>query len=129
MRNFTEYNDQFILNLVKQVKGNPYKCTANVQYAVGVNKLIPMLVIYQDISTDWDYEYATIFCERMDAVNFCSNNCISIDDLRAMQEYYDSIAIQNSIEDIEYEQECEEYERALYEEYSWYVHARQMGWE
>ena len=23
----------------------------------------------------------------------------------------------------------EEYERALYEEYSWYIHARQMGWE
>ena len=129
MRNLTDYNDQFILDLIKQVNGNPYKCTANVQYAVRFNKLIPMLVIYQDISIGWDDEYATIFCERVDDVDFCDNNHISIDDLHTMQEYYDSIAIQNSVEDIEYEQECEEYERALYEEYSWYVHARQMGWE
>jgi hypothetical protein len=100
-----------------------------VQYAVGFNKLIPVLVIYQDYGIGWDDEYATIFCEDTEAVDFCSDNCISIDDLRAMQEYYDSIAIQNGIEDIEYEQEYEEYERALYEEYSWYIHARQMGWE
>ena len=129
MRNFTNYDDQFILHLIEQVKGNPHKCTSNVQYSVGFNKLIPMLVIYQDASMDWDDEYAIIFCEDTEAVNFCSDNCISIGDLRAMQEYYDSIAIQNGIEDIEYEQECEEYERALYEEYSWYIHARQMGWE
>lgn len=129
MRNLTDYDDQFILYLIEQAKGNPYKCTANVQYSVGFNKLIPMLVIYQDASMDWDDEYATIFCEDTEAVDFCSDNCISIGDLRAMQEYYDSIAIQNGIEDIEYEQECEEYERALYEEYSWYIHARQMGWE
>jgi hypothetical protein len=129
MRNLTEYNDQFILNLIGQAKGNPYKCTANVQYAVKGNNLIPVLVIYQDCSIGWDDEYSTIFCEKVDAVDFCDDNHISIDDLHTMQEYYDSIAIQNSIEDIEYEQECEEYERALYEEYSWYVHARQMGWE
>ena len=129
MKNLTTYNDQFILGLIKQVKGNPYKCTANVQYAVGSNKLIPMLVIYQDISLDWDYEYATIFCERVDAVNFCDDNHISIDDLHAMQEYYDSVAFQKNIDDIEYELACEEYERDLYEEYSWYIHARQMGWE
>ena len=102
MRNLTNYNDQFILKLIKQVKGNPHKCTANVQYAVEFNKLIPMLVIYQDISIGWDYEYATIFCERVDTVNFCSDNCISIEDLRIMQEYYDSIAFQKNIDDIEY---------------------------
>lgn len=129
MRNLTNYDDQFILDLIKQVKGNPYKCTANVQYAVGFNKLIPMLVIYQDISEGWDHEYSTIFCEKADAVNFCSDNCISIEGLRAMQEYYDSVALQKSIEDIEYEQECEEYERALQAEYDWYIKARQMGWE
>lgn len=129
MVNLTKYHDLFILHLIKQVNGNPYKCTANVQYAVGINRLIPMLVIYQDCSTDWDYEYSTIFCEKVDAVNFCSDNCISINDLHSMEEYYDSIAIQNGIEDIEYEQECEEYEEALYEEYSWYIKARQMGWE
>jgi hypothetical protein len=129
MVNLTDYNDQFILDLIKQVKGNPYKCTANVQYAVGFNKLIPILVIYQDCSIDWDDEYSTIFYEKVDAVDFCDDNHISIGDLHTMQEYYDSIAIQKSIEDIEYEQECEEYERALYEEYSWYIHARQMGWE
>ena len=129
MVNLTNYDDQFILDLIKQVKGNPYKCTVNVQYAVKGNSLIPVLVIYQDCSIDWNDEYSTIFCEKVEAVNFCDDSHISIDDLHAMQEYYDSIAIQDSIEDIEYEQECEEYERALYEEDSWYIHARQMGWE
>ena len=129
MRNLTEYNDQFILHLIKQVKGNPYKCTANVQCAVGFNRLIPMLVIYQDVSEGWDYEYSTIFCEKVDAVNFCSDNCISLGELHAMQEYYSSVAFQKNVDDIEYELECEKYEKALYEEYSWYIHARQMGWE
>ena len=129
MRNLTEYNDQFILHLIKQVKGNPYKSIANVQYAVGFNRLIPMLVIYQDVSEGWDYEYSTIFCEKEDAVNFCDDNHISIGDLHAMQEYYSSVAFQKNVDDIEYELECEEYEKALYEEYSWYIYARQMGWE
>ena len=44
-----------------------------------------------------------------------------------MQEYYASVAFQKNVDDIEYELECEEYEKALYEEYSWYIHARQMG--
>ena len=60
MRNLTNYDDQFILYLIEQAKGNPYKCTANVQYSVGFNKLIPMLVIYQDASIGWNDEYVTI---------------------------------------------------------------------
>jgi hypothetical protein len=54
---------------------------------------------------------------------------ITEEDYKAMQEYYDTVALQHGIEDAEYERECEEYEQALYEEYSWYIHARQMGWE
>ena len=124
MRNLTEYNDQFILSLIEQVKGNPYKCTANVQYAVGFNKLIPMLVIYQDYSTGWDYDDRQIFCETKEAVDFCLDNCMTLEDLKAMQEYYDTVALQHGIDDAEYEKECEEYEQALYEEYSWYIQAR-----
>lgn len=129
MRNLTDYNDQFILDLIKQVNGNPYKCTANVQYAVRFNRLIPMLVIYQDYSTGWDYDDRVIFCETTEAVDFCQENYLSIEDLHAMEEYYNTAAIQHNIDDVEYEKECEEYEQALYEEYSWYIHARQMGWE
>ena len=129
MRNLTEYNDQFILGLIKQVNGNPYKCTANVQYAVRFNRLIPVLVIYQDYSTGWDYDERQIFCEDKEAVDFCLGNCMTLKDLKAMQEYYNTMALQHGIEDAEYEKECEEYEQALYEEYSWYIHARQMGWE
>lgn len=129
MVNLTNYNDQFILGLIKQVNGNPYKCTANVQYAVRFNRLIPVLVIYQDYSTGWDYDERQIFCENKEAVDFCLDNCMTLKDLKAMQEYYDTMALQHGIEDAEYEKECEEYEQALYEEYSWYIHARQMGWE
>ena len=129
MRNLTNYNDQFILGLIEQVNGNPYKCTANVQYAVRFNRLIPMLVIYQDYSTGWNYDDRVIFCETTEAVDFCQENCLSIEDLHAMEEYYNTVAIQHNIDDVEYERECEEYEQALYEEYSWYIHARQMGWE
>ena len=129
MRNFTNYNDQLILHLIGQVKGNPHKCTANVQYAVGFNKLIPMLVIYQDYSTGWDYDERQIFCETTEAVDFCLDNCMTLEDLKAMQEYYDTVGFQHAIDDAEYEKECEEYEQALYEEYSWYIKARQMGWE
>ena len=128
MRNLTEYNDQFILSLIKQVKGNPYKCTANVQYAVEGNHLIPVLVIYQDINLGWDDEYATVFCERTEAVDFCDCR-MSIGNLFAMIEYYTKISFQISVNDIEYEAECEEYEAALEAEHSWYIKARQMGWE
>lgn len=54
---------------------------------------------------------------------------ITEEDYKAMQEYYDTVDFQHAINDAEYEKECEEYEQALYEEYSWYIHARQMGWE
>ena len=128
MRNLTEYNDQFILNLIEQVKGNPYKCTANVQYAVEGNHLIPVLVIYQDISLGWDDEYATVFCERKEAVDFCDES-MSIGDLFAMIEYYTETSFQANVNDIEYEAECEEYEAALEAEHAWYIKARQMGWE
>ena len=128
MRNLTEYNDQFILNLIKQVKGNPYKCTANVQYAVEGNHLIPVLVIYQDNSKDWDIDDAVLFCERTEAVDFC-NESMSIGDLFTMIEYYTKISFQANVNDIEYEAECEEYEAALEAEHSWYIKARQMGWE
>ena len=124
MRNLTEYNDQFILSLIEQVNGNPYKCTANVQYAVEGNHLIPVLVIYQDNSKDWDIDDAVLFCERTEAVDFCLDNCMTLADLCVMQEYYDTVALQHCIDDAEYEKECEEYEQALYEEYSWYIHAR-----
>ena len=66
-----------------------------------------------------DYEY-TMFLETMGITN---------SDYQAMLDYYDTVALQHGIEDAEYERECEEYEQALYEEYSWYIHARQMGWE
>lgn len=128
MRNLTEYNDQFILSLIEQAKGNPYKCTANVQYAVEGNHLIPVLVIYQDNSYGWDIDDAVLFCERTEAVNFC-DECMSIEDLFAMVDYYEKISFQNIVNDIEYELGCEEYEQAMLEEYSWYIHARRMGWE
>ena len=132
MRNLTEYNDLFILNLIKQVKGNPYKCTANVQYAVEGNHLIPVLVIYQDNSKDWDIDDAVLFCERTEAVDFCDES-MSIGDLFDMIEYYTKISFQANVNDIEYETECEEYDeqyhQALQEELSWYLKARQMGWE
>ena len=65
------------------------------------------------------YEH-TLFLETMG---------ITEEDYKAMQEYYDTVALQHAIEDAEYEIECEEYEQALYEEYAWYTHARQMDWE
>ena len=128
MRNLTEYNDQFILSLIEQAKGNPYKCTANVQYAVEGNNLIPVLVIYQDNSKDWDIDDAVLFCERTEAVDFCDEN-MSIGDLFAMSDYYKKISFQANVNDIEYMIECGEYENALQEEHKWYLKARQMGWE
>ena len=127
MRNLTEYNAQFILNLIKQAKGNPYKCTANVQYAVEGNHLIPVLVIYQDISLDWNDEYATVFCQRTEAIDFCDE--MSIGDLFAMIEYYAEASFQANVNDIKFEKECEEYEAALEAEHAWYIKARQNGWE
>lgn len=126
MVNLTNYDDQFILDLIKQVNGNPYKCTANVQYAVKGNNLIPVLVIYQDCSIDWDDEYSTIFCERVDAVDFCNEVGMSIFDMEAMLEYYSAEAYQQMINDLEYE---EEYEEWMAQELAWYNHARMMGWE
>ena len=128
MRNLTEYNDQFILNMIEQVKGNPYKCTANVQYAVEGNHLIPVLVIYQDNSIGWEIDDAVLFCERTEAVDFCDER-MSIGDLFAMIEYYTKISFQANVNDIEYEIAAEDYAKALQEEYSWYIKARQMGWE
>lgn len=126
MVNLTNYDDQFILDLIKQVNGNPYKCTANVQYAVKGNNLIPVLVIYQDCSIDWDDEYSTIFCERLDAVDFCNEVGMSIFDMEAMLEYYSAEAFQKMVNDLEYE---EEYEEWMAQELAWYNHARMMGWE
>lgn len=128
MKNLTEYNDQFILGLIEQAKGNPYRCTANVQYGVEGNHLFPVLVIYQDISEGWENNDAVLFCERTEAVDFCDEH-MSIEDLSIMVDYYKNISFQEEINDIEYEMECEEYERALMEELAWYNHARQMGWE
>jgi hypothetical protein len=54
---------------------------------------------------------------------------MSIGDLFAMIEYYTKISFQANVNDIEYEVECEEYEAALEAEHSWYIKARQMGWE
>ena len=126
MVNLTNYDDQFILDLIKQVNGNPYKCTANVQYAVKGNNLIPVLVIYQDCSIDWDDEYSTIFCERVDAIDFCNEVGMSIFDMEAMLEYYSAEAYQQMINDLEYE---EEYREWMAQELAWYNHARMMGWE
>ena len=126
MVNLTNYDDQFILDLIKQVKGNPYKCTANVQYAVKGNNLIPVLVIYQDCSIDWDDEYSTLFCERVDAVDFCNEVGMSIFDMEAMLEYYSAEAYQQMINDLEYE---EEYREWMAQELAWYNKARMMGWE
>ena len=128
MRNLTEYNDQFILSLIEQVKGNPYKCTANVQYSVEGNHLIPVLVIYQDNSKDWDIDDAVLFCERTEAVDYCDGK-MNLVDFFAMLSYYKNQAFQDTVNDIEYEAECREYEAALEAEHSWYNHARMMGWE
>lgn len=129
MRNLTEYNDQFILNLIKQVKGNPYKSTAIVQYAVSFNKLIPVLCIYQDFSQGWDYDDRCIFCEQTALLDLCEEMHMSVWDAKAMIEYYSEQSFQKNVNDIEYEIECEEYEAALEAEHSWYIKARQMGWE
>lgn len=126
MVNLTNYDDQFILDLIKQVNGNPYKCTANVQYAVKGNNLIPVLSIYQDNSTDWDVDDVILFCERVDAVDFCNEVGMSIFDMEAMLEYYSAEAFQQMVNDLEYE---EEYEEWMAQELAWYNHARMMGWE
>lgn len=128
MRNLTEYNDQFILSLIEQANGNPYKCTATVQYAVEGNHLIPVLVIYQDNSQSWDIDDVVLFCERTAAIEFCDMN-MSIDDLFTMISYYETKSFQDAVNDIEYEIECEEYQQAMIEELAWYNHARMMGWE
>lgn len=126
MRNLTDYNDQFILDLIKQVNGNPYKCTANVQYAVRFNRLIPVLVIYQDYSIGWDCDDRVIFCKDTAIIDFCDEMCISISDADNMLDYYSTVEFQKTVNDIEYE---EEYDEWLYQEFAWYSHARQMGWE
>lgn len=126
MVNLTNYDDQFILDLIKQVNGNPYKCTANVQYAVKGNNLIPVLSIYQDNSTDWDVDDVILFCERVDAVDFCNEVGMSIFDMETMLEYYSAEAFQQMVNDLEYE---EEYEEWMAQELAWYNHARMMGWE
>lgn len=126
MVNLTNYDDQFILDLIKQVNGNPYKCTANVQYAVKGNNLIPVLSIYQDNSTDWDVNDVILFCERVDAVDFCNEVGMSIFDMETMLEYYSAEAYQQMINDLEYE---EEYREWMAQELAWYNHARMMGWE
>jgi hypothetical protein len=126
MVNLTNYDDQFILDLIKQVNGNPYKCTANVQYAVKGNNLIPVLSIYQDNSTDWDVDDVILFCERVDAVDFCNEVGMSIFDMETMLEYYSAEAYQQMINDLEYE---EEYREWMAQELAWYNHARMMGWE
>lgn len=126
MVNLTNYDDQFILDLIKQVNGNPYKCTANVQYAVKGNNLIPVLSIYQDNSTDWDVDDVILFCERVDAVDFCNEVGMSIFDMEAMLEYYSAEAYQQMINDLEYE---EEYREWMAQELAWYNKARMMGWE
>lgn len=110
MRNLTEYNDGFILSLIKKLGGNPWKCTANVQYAVEFNRLVPVFVIYQDYSEDWDYDDRCIYCEKIAALEFCEDSQINTADLDAMLEYYDKIAFQKIVNDIEYEMECAEYQ-------------------
>lgn len=129
MRNLTEYNDQFILNLIKQNNGNPWKCTANVQYGVEYPRIVPFLIIYQDYSEDWDIDDRVIFCEKVEALDFCGQMHITIDDLNAMVEYYSAEEFQQMVNDLEYEAECIKHEKALQAEYDWYIKARQMGWE
>lgn len=97
MKNLTTYNDQFILGLIEQVKGNPHKCTANVQYAVGKTRLIPVLVIYQDYSTDWNYDDRPIFCEEVSTIEFCDEFNISLNDLATMVKYYDEVSFQDCV--------------------------------
>ena len=125
MRNLTEYSDQYILDLIEDCNANPYKCTANVQWTVGFNKLIPVLCIYQDSSIDWDNDDRCIFCEQTALIDLCEEMCMSIWDAKAMLEYYSKQSFQKNVNDIEYEIECEEYEAALEAEHSWYI----KGWE
>ena len=129
MKNLTEYNDQFILSLIKQVKGNPYKCTANVQYAVEGNHLIPVLCIYQDFSKDWDYDDRCIFCEQTALLDLCDWMGISPWIAHNMIDYYKEESFQKNVNDLEYEAECKKYEAALEAEHSWYIKTRQNGWE
>lgn len=128
MKNLTNYNSQFILSLIEQAHGNPYKCTANVQWAVEGSHIIPVLVIYQDNSQSWDIDDVVLFCERVAAIEFCDMN-MSIDDLFTMISYYETKSFQDAVNDIEYEIECEEYQQAMIAELDWYNHARMMGWE
>ena len=129
MRNLTEYSDLYILSLMEDINANPHKSTANVQYAVSFNKLIPVLCIYQDFSQDWDYDNRCLFCEQTALLDLCEEMHMSVWDAKAMIEYYSEHSFPMNIEELEYEKECEEYETALQEEYSWYIKARQMGWE
>jgi hypothetical protein len=46
-----------------------------------------------------------------------------------MIEYYTKVSFQANVNDIEFMIGCEEYEAALEAEHSWYIKARQMGWE
>ena len=121
MRNLTDYNDQFILSLIEQLNVNPYRCAANVQYAVAGNHLIPVLAIYQDNSLDWDIDDAVIFCERTAAVDFCDEVNMSIDDFFAMVNYYEKVAFQKEVNDIEFEIEHDNYliERYCEDEWLW----------
>lgn len=139
MRNLTDYNDLFILDLIRQADGVPCKCTANTQYTVDGNNLIEVLCIYQDNSTGWDIEDAVLFCERVETVEFCDEK-MPISDLFAMVDYYKNVSFQQNINDIEYEEECaqilteelareEEYYEALQKELNWYNWARQNGYE
>lgn len=133
MRNLTEYSDLYILSLMEDVNANPHKSTANVQYAVGFNKLIPVLCIYQDFSKDWDYDDRCIFCEQTALLDFCDETNMSAWNVKNMIEYYTEASFQANVNDIEYETECEEYDeqydQALQEELNWYLKARQNGWE
>lgn len=133
MRNFTNYSDQYILSLMEDCNANPHKTTANVQYAVGFNKLIPVLCIYQDFSQDWDYDDRCIFCEETALLDFCDEMHTSLWDMKAMLDYYAEPAFQANVNDIEYEDECIELDRLhdkwMAEELAWYNHARMMGWE
>jgi hypothetical protein len=129
MKNLTDYSDQYILSLMEDANANPHKCTANVQYAVSSNKIVPVLCIYQDFSKDWDYDDRCIFCEQTALLDLCDWMGISLWIAHNMVDYYKEESFQNNVNDLEYEVECEEYEAALEAEHSWYIKARQNGWE
>lgn len=119
MKNLTDYNNDYLLDIIRGLGGNPHKCTVSVQYAVVGNSLIPVLSIYEDLSKDWDIDDVIIFCERTEAVDFCDKNKMTFEDLFSRNRYYEKESFQKMVNDIEFEIEDQEYWKAVWKD--WHI--------